>query len=79
MLQNYIEYKTYYKLNKTIEDDPEMKTIAAKRQIARYIDFVDDNINQTRHIIVEHFRSTVMQELGGQAKQWLSRHPARRR
>lgn len=33
VLQNYIEYKTYYKLNKTIEDDPEMKTIAAKRQI----------------------------------------------
>lgn len=68
VLQNYIEYKTYYKLNKTIEDDPEMKTIAAKRQIARYIDLFDDNINQRVNIIVEHFRSTVMQELGGQAK-----------
>lgn len=68
VLQNYIEYKTYYKLNKTIEDDPEIKTIAAKRQIARYIDLFDDNINQRVNIIVEHFRSTVMQELGGQAK-----------
>lgn len=73
VLQNYIEYKTYYKLNKTIEDDPEMKTIAAKRQIARYIDLFDDNINQRVNIIVEHFRSTVMQELGGQAKAILSR------
>ncbi|MFR6368276.1 MAG: hypothetical protein ACLUOA_05235 [Gemmiger formicilis] len=45
-----------------------MKTIAAKRQIARYIDLFDDNINQRVNIIVEHFRSTVMQELGGQAK-----------
>lgn len=68
VLQNYIEYKTYFELNKTIEDDPEMKTIAAKRQIARYIDLFDDNINQRVNIIVEHFRSTVMQELGGQAK-----------
>lgn len=68
VLQNYIEYKTYYQLNKTIEDDPAMKTIAAKRQIARFIDLFDDNINQRVSVIVEHFRSTVMQELGGKAK-----------
>ena len=68
VLQNYNEFKTYYQLNKTIEEDPEMKTIAAKRQIARYIDLFDDNINQRVNIIIEHFRSTVMRELGGQAK-----------
>ena len=68
VLQNYIEYKTYYQLNKTIEDDPIMKTIPAKRQIARFIDLFDDNINQRVSIIVEHFRTTVKQELGGQAK-----------
>lgn len=37
VLQNYITYDTFYRLNKEIEDDPEMKTNDAKRQIARFV------------------------------------------
>lgn len=68
VLQNYIEYKTYFELNKTIEENPLFKTAAAKRGIARFVDLFDENINQRVNIIVEHFRTTVMPELGGQAK-----------
>lgn len=57
-----------YQLNKEIEDDPRCKTNAAKRQIARFIELHDTNIAQRVEVIVEHFRTTVMQELGGQAK-----------
>ena len=63
-----MEYKTYYELNKKIKEDPKLKTNAAKRQIARFIDLHDTNIEQRIEIIVEHFRTTVMDELGGQAK-----------
>ena len=45
-----------------------MKTSDAKRQIARFIQLHETNINQRIEIIIEHFRTTVMQELGGQAK-----------
>jgi type I restriction enzyme R subunit len=68
VLQNYTTYDTFYKLNKEIEEDPMMKTYAAKRQIARFVELHDTNISQRIEVIVEHFRTTVMQELGGQAK-----------
>lgn len=68
VLQNYTTYKTYYQLNKAIEDDPKCKTNSAKRQIARFVELHDTNIAQRVEIIVEHFRTTVMDELGGMAK-----------
>lgn len=68
VLQSYITYDTYFRLNKSIEDDPELKTNEAKRQIARFIQLHDTNIAQRVEVIVEHFRNSVMQELEGQAK-----------
>ena len=68
VLQNYVTYKTYYQLNKAIEDDPELETIAAKRKIAKYIELHDTNIAQKVEIIIEHFKNNVMKELGGRAK-----------
>lgn len=68
VLQNYTEYSTFYRINKEIEDDPRCKTNAAKRQIARFVELHDTNIAQRVEVIVEHFRTSVMQELGGQAK-----------
>lgn len=67
VLQNYITYDTFYRLNKEIEDDPEMKTNDAKRQIARFVQLHETNISQRIEVIIEHFRQNVMQELNGQA------------
>lgn len=68
VLQNYITYDTFYRLNKEIEDDPELKTNEAKRQIARFVQLHETNISQRIEVIIEHFRQNVMQELNGQAK-----------
>lgn len=68
VLQNYTEYSTFYQINKEIEDDPRCKTNEAKRQIARFIELHDTNIAQRVEVIIEHFRTSVMQELGGKAK-----------
>ena len=68
VLQNYTTYGTFYQINKEIEDDPKCKTNSAKRQIARFIELHETNISQRIEVIVEHFRTTVMQELGGKAK-----------
>ena len=68
MLENYITYKTYYQINKEIEEDPRCKTNRAKRQIARFVELHETNIAQRIEVIVEHFRTTVMSELGGMAK-----------
>lgn len=68
VLQNYTTYDTFYKINKEIEEDPKCKTADAKRQIARFVELHDVNIAQRVEVIVEHFRTTVMPELGGMAK-----------
>lgn len=68
VLQNLTEYQTFYQINKEIEEDPRCKTVDAKRQIARFVELHETNISQRIEVIIEHFRTTVMGELGGMAK-----------
>lgn len=68
VLQNFTEYSTFYQINKEIEEDPRCKTVDAKRQIARFVELHETNISQRIEVIIEHFRTTVMSELGGMAK-----------
>ncbi|MBQ0041134.1 MAG: type I restriction endonuclease subunit R [Clostridiales bacterium] len=68
VLQNYITYDTYFKINKEIKEDPEMKTASAKSQIARFVKLDDTNIAQRVEVIIEHFRTTVLDQLDGKAK-----------
>ena len=68
VLQNFTEYKTFYQINKEIEEDPRCKTADVKRQIARFVELHETNIAQRIEVIIEHFRTAVMQELGGMAK-----------
>ncbi len=68
VLQNYIEYDTYFDIAKISEDDPMLKKGNAKAQIALFASLNEENISQKVQIIVEHFRSYVMNQLGGNAK-----------
>ena len=68
VLANFTEYNTYYRLNKEISEDPKYKTAEAKKQIARFVELHETNIAQRVEVIVEHFRTTVLSELGGMAK-----------
>jgi len=68
VLDNYVTWKTYFHINKAIEDDPELQSIDAKRKIARFIDLHDTNISQKIEIIIEHFRRNIAHCLDGKAK-----------
>jgi len=68
VLQNYMTYKAYYQLEKTVEDDPELSGRRGQRKVARFASLHPTAIGQKVEIIVEHFRRHVMGELGGQAK-----------
>lgn len=68
VLNNYVTWKTYCHVNKAIQDDPELHSIAAKRKMARFIDLHDTNIAQKVEIIIEHFRANVAGCLDGKAK-----------
>ena len=66
VLQNYRTYKSYYELEKTIEDDPRFKGSKAKRKVARYVSLT--TIVQKAAVIVEHFNKHVKNEINGQSK-----------
>jgi type I restriction enzyme R subunit len=68
VLDNYVTWKTYYEINKIVDEDPELQSITAKRKITRFVDLHDTNIRQKTEIIIEHFRHNIARELAGTAK-----------
>lgn len=68
VLQNYTTYKTYYRLVKSIEDDPEVDKKKAARALARFMSLHPHNIAQKTEVMIEHFRHFTMKKIGGRAK-----------
>jgi len=68
VLQNYMTYKMYYKIAKTIPDDPELDTVAGVRAIRNYETLHPHNISQKTAIMLEHFLNITRHKIGGKAK-----------
>lgn len=68
VLKNYTTYKTYYRLIKSIEDDPKVDKRKAARALARFMSIHPHNIAQKTEVMVEHFRHFTMHKIGGRAK-----------
>lgn len=68
VLKHYTTYKTYYRLIKAVEDDPEVDKRKAARALARFMSLHPHNIAQKTEVMVEHFRTFVRHKIGGKAK-----------
>lgn len=68
VLSNYTTYERFFKLAKTIEEDPAFESRQAAKAIARFIELHPHNIAQKVEIIVDHFRKAVRPKIGGKAK-----------
>jgi type I restriction enzyme, R subunit len=68
VLKNYITYRTYYRLNKSIEDDPDVDKRKAARALARFVALHPHNIAQKTEVVVEHFWHFTRHKIGGKAK-----------
>jgi type I restriction enzyme R subunit len=68
VLKNYTTYKTYYRLVKSIADDPKVDKRKAARALARFLSLHPYNIAQKTEVMVEHFRTFTMHKIGGRAK-----------
>lgn len=68
VLKGYTTYKLFFKIAKSIEDDPQIDKKQASRAIARFLSLHPHNIAQKVAVIVEHFRRVVMTKIGGRAK-----------
>ena len=68
VLQNYMTYKMYYKIAKSIPDDPELDTAAGVRAIRQFETLHPHNISQKTAIMLEQFRGVTRHKIGGKAK-----------
>jgi type I restriction enzyme, R subunit len=68
VLSNYTTYKTFFRIEKAITEDPEYDPAHAKRAVARFVTLHPHNLAQRTEIIVEHFRERTAKKIGGRAK-----------
>ena len=57
---NYTPVDSYYRLVKTVEDDPEFDTKRAQKKLRRYVESHDHAIRLKAEIMVDHFHEQVM-------------------
>jgi type I restriction enzyme R subunit len=70
VLANYTPVKSYYRLVKTIEDDPEFDIKKAQKKLRRFVEGHEHAIRLKAEIMVDHFHEQVIAKgkIGGQAR-----------
>lgn len=68
VLKSYVTYKTYFKLIKKAEDDPNVERKKAAKALARFLRLHPHNIGQKTEVMVEHFQQFTRHKIGGHAK-----------
>ena len=70
VLAHYTPVNSYYKLAKTVEDDPEFDVRKAQRKLRRFVEGSDHAIRLKAEIMVDHFHDQVLKQgkIGGSAR-----------
>lgn len=70
VLANYTTYKSYYEIEKSIEDNPLFDTVKAQKKLRAYVERDDQTIATKAEIMLEHFISKLVnnKKLKGKAK-----------
>lgn len=68
VLKNYTTYKSYYKLIKTVENNPQFDTRKAQKELRSYVEKEEFAIVEKAKIIIDHFHREVKMLINGQAK-----------
>ena len=70
VVRHFTPIASYYRLAKTVEDDPEFDTRKARRKLRRFVEGHDHAIRLKAEIMVDHFHEQVLSRnrIGGQAR-----------
>ena len=70
VLKNYTPVDSFYRLMKTVEDDPLFDTKKAQKKLRRYVESNTHAIREKAEIMVDHFHAQVMghRKIGGKAR-----------
>lgn len=70
VLKNYTPVESYYRLAKTVEDDPLFDANKAQKKLRRYVESHEHAIREKAEIMVDHFHAQVIghRKIGGHAR-----------
>ena len=70
VLKYYTPVESYYRLMKTVEDDPQFDTKRAQKKLRRYVESHEHAIRQKAEIMIDHFQDQVIahRKIGGAAR-----------
>jgi len=70
VLAHYMPVQSYYKLAKTVEEDPEFDVNKAQKKLRRFVESSDHAIGLKSQIMVDHFHDQVLAQnkIGGAAR-----------
>ena len=68
VLKNYTHYENYYKIYKTVEDNPDFDKKKAQKKIRNYVEGQEFPIREKAEVIVNHFLSNTVNKINGKAK-----------
>ncbi len=70
VLANYTTYKSYYEIEKSIEENPLFETVKSQKKLKAYVERHQQTINTKAEIMLEHFLAKVVnaKKLKGKAK-----------
>ncbi len=68
VLQNYTTYKSFYKLIKATDGNPEFDTKQAQRKLNAYVEGHEFAISEKSKIMIDHFHREVKHLINGEAK-----------
>jgi type I restriction enzyme R subunit len=70
VLKNYTPVNSYYRLVKTVEEDPEFDANRANKKLRRFVESHDHAIRLKAEIMVDHFHEQVLAQnkIGGEAR-----------
>jgi type I restriction enzyme R subunit len=70
VIANYTTYKSYYEIEKSIQDNPEFDTKKAQKRLRTYVETSQQTINTKAEIMLEHFIPQVVntKKLRGKGK-----------
>lgn len=70
VLKRYTPVDSFYRLMKTVEDDPRFDAKRAQKKLRRYVESHDHAIRQKAEIMIDHFHNQVIaqRKIGGAAR-----------
>lgn len=70
VIKNYTPVDSFYRVAKTVEDDPDFDKVKALKKIRHYVESHDKAIRRKAEIMIDHFIAQVIgkRKIGGQAR-----------